>query len=175
MKDINFINNQKPNKEILNWIKVSLLLIVITICTMSIITVKQLLKISAIKQEIREYTYKKENLNDALKKKNNLKKQQKKLKKQYDAINKLKSTPKKSFALLENIYKVIPQNTTLKSISITKKNINLQVSCPDEKIANWLAKQISDFPQIKNLKLASITKSNNNGFIFDIKGKINKL
>jgi len=173
MKNINFVN--KPNKEISNWLRISLLLLIITIFAISIITIRQLLKLSAIKQEISQYTYKKENLHMMLQKKEALLKQQKKLKDQYDAINKFKTSPKKKLALLEDIYNLIPAHAKLKSIVITKKDIDLQIACSDEKIANWLVQQIAELPLIKNLTLASISKDNTGGLIFNMQGQINKL
>jgi len=173
MKDINFINNKTANKDITHWLRISALLIITTISSMTFITIRQLLKIRIMKDEIREYCAETESLNKVIEKKKNLEKEQTILKKQYNTISKIKSVPKKEFELLEKIEKLTSKNMSLKSIAITKNNIDLQVACSDERMANWLIQQISEFPLIKNLKLTSIN-TRNKILVFDIKGEITK-
>ena len=172
MDDTNFIkNSQNMQEEISTWLKISILLMFITMFTLTFITIRQWLKIKIINREMCQKSIKIKNLDRIVKKKNTLTKQKKTLDTQSEVIHKLKGKPKYKIALITQIFKLLPPKTKIKTVSIKKTNLDLSIQCPNEKIANWIVQKISNLPDIKTLKLASIQKKTTQ-FIYNIKGTL---
>lgn len=175
MEDINFADIKiKQNKEFSLWIKLSIIAIACTIFVLTIITIKEIRQINIIKKDIQKHIHTNKELNAILTEKRNLIEEKTKLTKQLNMIHALKEIPKKKLALLTNIYTMLPQNISIESIAIKKTNLDITIICNDNQTVDIFIQTISDFPQIRKIKIVSI-KNKNNQLIFTLKGKIEKI
>jgi len=175
MQDINFIDNAdlKKYQETLRWIKSSATAISIMLIILSLFSIREFNKLQVIKNEIEEQDTKIKALDRWRQKQKKLKTEKQKLQKQFATFKKIKEEPKKEFALFLSIQKLIPKDTKLQSISITKQNLELTMTNNNEKSATALVKQIAALNTVKSAKLASIQK-NKDACSFTIKGHLYK-
>ncbi|MFC1842861.1 PilN domain-containing protein [Candidatus Dependentiae bacterium] len=173
MEKINFIDTEKLKKyqDMLQWLRLSAMLIGITITILSFISITQTRKLSNIKKVIKDQKKEIIHLDKVLKEKAKLKKQKKLLQNKLAHINKLKTSPKKEFDILLNIHKLFPKGANLQLISVNKNEITISAESTSDKLATKLSQKIAKLPYVKSAKLASMQK-NNNKFMFQIKGKI---
>jgi len=174
MKDINFANGlTKKEIEVARWMKTSTIIVAITILILTIITIRQLLKINLIKQEVKEHIHKNKELNQVLEKKRKLIKEKIKLTQQYKKIQGLQETPKKKIGLLTDIYKALPKQTKIESITLKKTKLAISMVGANDLAAATFIQKISAFPQVREIKIASIRKKQNQ-LVFTLTGILEK-
>ena len=175
MQDLNFINNTnlKSYQDTLKWIKSSATIISILLIILSFISIREFNKLQLVRAEIEEKDIKIKTLNKWGETQKKLKSEKNILREQFIAFKKIKEAPKAEFALFLNIHKLIPKDTKLQSISITKQNLELSMTSNNEKSATTLVKKIANLRPVKSAKLASIQK-NKDTCNFTIKGDLNK-
>jgi len=175
MNDINFVK-RSPNtvyQETATWLKISIVLLFMLVFSLTFITIRQWLKIKASHREICQRSIETKSLDKTVKEKRTLTNQKKMLNKQFTKLHKLRKKPKQKPQLLTQIFKLLPQKTKIKTISIKKTDLDLSMQSPNEKIANWIVQHIQNLPDVKRVKLASIQKKTAQ-FLYTIKGTLHK-
>lgn len=171
MNKINFAKINTSKNKRLKITHLSTALMFVTVGVIAFVQNKQWNKLKAIKAEWNFHSKHASSFNQELEEKNKLQQEYELLSKKVSKINLVRNNPHQQFSLFTAINRALGKDTQLEALAVSKKKLDMSITCPDIKRATKFMRKVCEQPTVNSLRVRSI-KPAKNGLQFTMTGAL---